>query len=231
MATPRPRLIYCADGNPTFARLAVRHRWTYGARLPATTYVTPYFADQDWKTPDRASYMRALALHRPACATVLDWEYEEQLPEVLCWAREAARHVTESVLIVPKVVGGIRHLPRHVGGKRVTLAYSIPTSYGGSPVPFWEHGGWPVHLLGGSPQAQMRMWRYFRRVGATVVSLDGNMAGQQARQGRTWRCLSGPKGHWWQLRDLGDDRARGVDTECFRRSLIEIRRTWLGIRD
>ena len=65
MAAARlPDLIYCADGNPTFAALAVAAGWRYGARLPGTVYQPVHFADQDWRNPDRARYMAALATHR-----------------------------------------------------------------------------------------------------------------------------------------------------------------------
>jgi len=227
-----PDLIYCADGNPTFAALAVAAGWRYGARLPGTVYQPVHFADQDWRNPDRARYMAALATHRPAVATVLDWERDEQLPEVLAWAEEAAAHVTDAVLLIPKVVGGVARLPRAIGGRRVVLAYSVPTSYGGSPIPLWELAGWPVHLLGGSPQEQMRLWHQLSPI-CDVVSVDGNMAAQQARKGRTWRRTPGRKGHWWQLSQLGDDRSEDVDAECFRRSLAEVRRGWLtkGVSD
>lgn len=228
MAASVPTLIYCADGNPALAALAVAAGWKYGARLPGTVYQPVWFADQDWKNPNRRAYMAALARHRPACATVLDWEREEQLPEVLDWAEEAADHVAESVLVVPKVVGGVSSIPRVVGGRRVVLAYSVPTSYGGSPVPLWELAGWPVHLLGGSPQAQMRLWSQLA-VCCEVVSVDGNMAAQQARKGRTWLKNQTRKGHWNQLRTLGDDRQHGVYLECFRRSLEAISEAWAAL--
>ncbi len=215
-------LIYCADGNPVFARAAVLAGWLYGARLPATVYQPPHMADQDWKAPDRAAYMTALARHRPAIATVLDWEREDQLPEVLSWAAEAAQYVGEAVLIVPKVVGGIGLLPHRIGGREVRLAYSVPTSYGGSPVPLWEHAGRPVHLLGGSPQEQLRLSQYRC---LRVVSADGNMTGQQARRGRFWSRRPGEKGHWGQLSRAGDDREKPAE-ECFRRSLEAILDAW-----
>jgi len=220
------KLIYCADGNPAFARAAVEAGWLYGARLPATVYETVHFADQDWKKPDRAAYMAALAAHKPAMATVLDWERDELFGEVMAWAEEAATHVTGAVVIIPKVVGGVPRVPGSVGGRRVVLGYSIPTSYGGSPVPLWEHAGRPVHLLGGSPQEQLRLWYAFGGVGCEVVSADGNMAGQQARKGRYWSREPGPKGHWKQLSDCGDGRKDGVPLECFRRSLAAIRAAW-----
>jgi hypothetical protein len=226
------RLIYCADGNPAFAAAAVEAGWLYGARLPATVYQPVYFADQDWKAPDRTAYMASLAVHRPAFATVLDWERDDQLCEVLGWAEEAAQHVTEAVVIVPKVVGGIPSIPRKIGDKRVILGYSVPTSYGGSPLPLWEFTGWPIHLLGGSPQAQMRLWSQMALT-CEVVSVDGNMSAQQARRGRVWTSPPGTpvrrNSFWQQLRDLGDDRDDGVPLECFRRSLDAIRLAWTAV--
>ena len=145
-----PQLIWCADGNKSHSDLAVASGWFYGARLPAKGLADHplHFADQNWKEPDRAAYMKAIAQHRPIMATVLDWEREEQWPEVLDWAEEAAQHVVESILIIPKVPGMLGQIPRTIGGKPVRLAYSVPTTYGGSPVPLWEFAGWSVHLLG-----------------------------------------------------------------------------------
>ena len=216
-----PKLIYCADGAPKLARAAVDAGWLYGARLPAKVYQPVHFADQDWKAPNRRAYMRALELHRPAMATVIDWEYPEQLPEVLGWAEEAAEMVGESVVIVPKVPGEVYRVPGSVGGKPAILGFSVPTSYGGSCCWLGEFGRRPVHLLGGSPQAQMRLACYLN-----VVSADGNMAGQQARRGRFWRRRKGSRGHWVQLSEVGDMRTREADLEAFRRSLEEIREAW-----
>lgn len=172
--------------------------------------------------------MEALKKHRPEMATVVDWETDGQLPEVIQWAEEAAQYVGEFVCLIPKVVGGIPRIPERIGGKIVVLGYSVPTMYGGSPVPIWEYAGRKIHLLGGSPQEQMRLWRVFSPT-AEVVSLDGNMAAQQSRKGRTWTQKPGHKGHWRQLAELGDNRTEGVPLECFCRSLIEIRRVWSGM--
>lgn len=180
------------------------------------------FADQDWKKPNRARYMDLLAIHRPALATVLDWEEESQLAEVLSWAEEAAQHVSEAVLIVAKVPGGVPMLPRTIGGKEVRLAYSVPTSYGGSPLFLTELSGRTVHLLGGSPQKQMELWRYLRAI-ADVRSVDGNMVKKQA----TSRCLYWEKrktrhGHWQPLDGFDGN---GPD-ECVRRSCEAIIAAW-----
>lgn len=222
-------LVYCAGGNPRFADIAIAAGFRYGAQLPNyKTYADVWFADQDWKNPDRAAYMAALAQHRPQMATVLDWEYSSQLDEVLNWAEEAANHV-ERVLIVPKVIGEIDRLPRRIGGKDIVLAFSVPTTHGGTQVPNWEFAGWPLHLLGGSPQQQMRYALHLNAI-ADVVSADGNMSNKMAHYCRFWRSKPGAKGHWVQLAEVGDGNwGKDANAEAFRRSCANIMEAWRGL--
>lgn len=168
-------LIYCADGNQRFSQIAIDAGFTYGAQPLRTFYHPLEFADlHPSNIPPKDDYIAALAKHRPRLATVTDWVAWKQLPEVLEWAEEAAPHI-ETVIIIPKVIGGIAHLPHIIGGKPVRLGYSVPTAHGGTEVPAWEFGGWPVHLLGGSPYSQMALAHYLN-----VVSSDGNMAQKMA---------------------------------------------------
>lgn len=167
-----PTLIYCAAGNRKHAKIALEEGFEYGARLPGTIYYPPYFADQDWKNPSREKYMMGLQKHRPTKATVLDWERAEQLPEVLNWAEEASQFVQE-VVIIPKVHGEIHKIPRRIGRKRVILGYSVPSNYGATTVSPFEFAGWPVHLLGGTPHAQMAFWSKYHHI-CRIESADGN---------------------------------------------------------
>ena len=202
--------------------MAVECGFLYGARLPSTVYEKVYFADQDWKEPNREKYMAALSEHQPEMATVLDWEREEQFSDVLSWAAEAAAYVRR-VVIIPKVPGLLDAIPDSVNGAEVVLGYSVPTKYGASPVPVWEFGRRPVHLLGGSPHRQMELADYLN-----VVSCDGNMSHQQAHRCRFWSRRRGPKGHWVQLGDTGDMRDVGANLEAFRRSCVAILEAWNG---
>lgn len=218
-----PELIFCYGDNRHFAGIAVQAGYKYGTRLPDDKPHAPvWFADQEWRAPNRAAYMAALAQHRPAMATVLDLERPAQLAEVLSWAEDAARYVGR-VLIIPKYSGAIDALPRRSGGADVVLAYSVPTRYGGTDVPAWEFAGWPVHLLGGSPHAQMHYAAHM----PGVVSCDGNMAALQAHRCRFWRREKGRKGHWVELSEVGCD-VRGPDAplEAFRRSCDNIKAAW-----
>ena len=224
--------MYCAGGNRRFAQIAIDAGFRYGARLPARGLHHPiWFADQDWKRPDRAAYMAALAAEQPHMATVLDWERDEQLSEVMGWAEEAAGHV-ERVVVVPKVPGGIDRLPRRVDGADVVLGYSVPTRYGGTPLPLWSFAGWPVHLLGGSPHRQMEYWRYLVNC-ADVVSADGNMSMLIAtRYCQFWvpGTMRRARDRYWPTLVEADGTRWGQDApyEAFRRSCENIRQAWAG---
>jgi len=217
-----PTLIYCAHGNKQMAESALSVGFRYGSRLPGTVYHPVYFADQNWKKPNRTAYMAALAQHRPMMATVIDWEREEQLAEVLDWAEEAAQYVAQ-VLIIPKVFGGIIGLPRRIGQADIILGYSVPTQHGGTDVPTWEFDGWPVHLLGGQPQHQMRLWHYLN-----VYSVDGNYANRMATQYcKYWvpRTGTGKTLYWEHLAGYGHD---GI-YRAFARSCENIMMAWRAL--
>lgn len=222
-------LVYCAAGNRRFTEIAVGAGFLHGARLPNTIYtdVAPlWFADQDWRKPDRVTYMARLAEHRPTQATVLDLERWDQLVEVLGWAEEAAQYV-ERVVIIPKAFGIIPHVSKRIGGADVILGYSVPTRYAGTEVPVWEFGQRPVHLLGGSPHAQMALRQYLN-----VVSADGNMAMKMA----TARCQFWAPGtaryardrHWPVMNECDGRQWEPGDApyEAFRRSCVNIMAAW-----
>lgn len=215
-------LIYCASKNKRFDDIALAAGFQLGAQVPCTVYHKLYFCDQDWKQPNRTVYMAALVQHRPVMASVLDLEKKEQLSEVLAWAEEAAQWAAQ-IMIIPKAHGIIQRLPRTIGGASVVLGYSVPTKHGGTTVWPGEFEGWPIHLLGGSPQAQMRHAARFK----TVVSADGNMSNKMA----TTFCAywtpgvsTDPKDRYWQKLRRGDfDNA---PLEAFRRSCQNIMEAW-----
>ena len=208
-------LIYCADGNSRFAQIAIDTGFRYGAQLPNTVYHPPFFVDQKWRKPEREKYMSALQMHRPQIATVLDLETEGQLLEVLEWAEEAAAYA-QTVVIIPKVQGIVAHLPRTIAGAEVRLGYSVPTSFAGTELPLWDFSGWPVHLLGGTPHAQMRIARYLN-----VQSADGNAAQRAALSwGIEWRG-----GRWVHGKPYAED----VPYNVFADSCHNIMQAWARI--
>lgn len=221
-------LIYCADGNARFATIAVEQGFRYGAQLPNTIYAAPYFVDQNWRAPVRETYMAALAEYRPAIATVLDLEHESQFDEVLSWATEAAQHVRETVIIIPKVMGIIPRIPETIGGKQIRLGYSVPTSFAGTCLPLWEFARRPVHLLGGSPSKQLELASYLN-----VESADGNYSQLMAnRYGQFYACngMANVKDRYWprlaEVHPIDTDRPY----HAFRLSCINIMAAWAGCR-
>lgn len=209
------------------AKIAIDAGFRYGAQLPHKVYYAPYFADQDWRKPNKRAYIDAVEFYRPHIASVLDWERQDQLGCVLEWAEDIAQYV-QVVVIIPKVQGGVKQLPHSVGGKRVRLGYSVPTRYSGTELPVWEFAGWPVHLLGGSPHRQMELARYL-----DVRSVDGNMAMKLAVQ----HCQFWVGGNaqyasnrWWPtLKEAGGGikwEGDNAHHEAFRRSCKNIRGSW-----
>lgn len=167
--------------------------------------------------------MTALAEHKPQMATVLDWEREEQLGEVLDWAEEAIQYAS-CVVIIPKVMGGINKLPKTISGKRVVLGYSVPTKYGATELPLWEFSGWPVHLLGGSPQKQIRLFLQFSC--SDVISVDGNMSNLMAHKGKYWSSKKMEGDHWIHLSVSGDTDRHDANLRAFRLSCVNIMEAW-----
>lgn len=228
-------IIYCAGGNRRFAEIARDAGFLLGSQLPKTVYLPIYFADQNWRKPDREVYLKYLAQHRPHIASVLDLERHDQLPEVLAWAEDVAQYV-EEIMIIPKAHGSIARLPRTINGKAVRLGYSVPTRHGGTAVAYSEFAGWPVHLLGGSPQEQMRLAGRYKSL--RVVSADSNMHSLMATR---FCAFFDPhrsvrhRGYWPTIRDYdgqvwGDGGADAdAPQEAFRRSCENIMAAWRAL--
>ena len=148
-----PELIYCADGNKRFAKIAIDSGFTYGAQLPNTVYFKPKFTDQKWRSPNFERYVEAVAKHKPKLATVLDWERWSQLGEVINWGCAIAPYVQEAIIIIPKVrfarTGWQDYIPESIKGVKVRLGYSVFTGFSGTTVPLTNFLGWDLHLFGG----------------------------------------------------------------------------------
>lgn len=247
-----PTLIYCADGNSRYIEIAENkadkndkrkygsHHFKLGAQMPRKVYTDDlYFIDvHPKKLPPQPVYVSKLRKYRPVMASVHDWDEMRRFEEIMMRAEEIAQY-TDNVVIIPKVLGGIQRLSRAlgktktVGGKRVILGYSVATDHGSTPVDKKEFKDWPVHLLGGSPHKQMRLFKEFSEF-AEVVSLDGNMHNKMAnRHCAFWDPLKQtPRGYWSTLEKFDGERwGDGGDSadapyEAFRRSCHNIYALW-----
>ena len=249
-------IIYCASGNKRFAQIAIDAGFKYGSRLPATTYFQPYFVDQDYKNPNREKYMKAVSEWKPYMATVLDWQREDQFNEVMDWAEEVSQHV-ELIIIIPKILGTINHIPKYVNQKPVRLGFSYPSTYGSASFSILDEMiDWPngVHILGGSPEKQMMIcqgkFKYPRKRTKPTVdflmsqldirSIDGNYMQLMATRYNQFWCngdanyASNP--YWPRLDE--DSKGRWGDGtnkadapyEAFRRSCQNIIEAWSNLK-
>ena len=166
-----PNLIYCTHRNKRYSQIAIDNGYLFGARLPSKNHFPLYFADQDFKLPNRERYINAVRKEKPNMATVLDLDNPDKFNEVMDWAEEIAEHV-QDIIIIPKCDDVIRKIPYQIYGKRVVLGYSVPTSYGRSAIPIDCFNGREVHLLGGSPMTQMDI--FVKASGLKIISADGN---------------------------------------------------------
>lgn len=132
------------------------------------------FMDNEWHDYDHGAHVAAVAETRPKYATVRDVMTKAQceaagvdfysLDEILDMASEVAEHA-DHVIIIPKY-DCLDQIP-----DQYVIGFSVPTSYGGTPMPASALRGRRVHLLGGSWKNQRS---YLDILGDDVVSLDNN---------------------------------------------------------
>jgi hypothetical protein len=194
--------------------LASEAGWLLGVRSDRKSYGMPLaFLDVEYTSPDWDRHMHRAALERPRYAIAPDCSEtrisRRDIRRALLQA-DALAQFCEVPLIVPKLAGQLAHIPQDYA-----IAYSIPSSYGGAKFGPWLLAGRRVHLLGGSPSTQRRIYRALRDV-ADVRSVDGNMAQKVAGKLNYWS-----RGNVWVKLPKGSDYAA-----CFARSLANIHRMW-----
>lgn len=223
--TNKHNLIYCAGGNRKYADIAVRYGFACGAQLPDTVYHPLAFADQNYHKPTRRRYMNALKKHRPAMATVLDYEAHCSFEEIMNWATEAAWYVPE-VIIIPKVPGTIDRIPHTIGKAKVRLGYSVESGWGKTAVDFSEFGNRPVHLLGGEARKQFAL-----RNSMNVQSADWNDAHKHASRNRFFTIgeTAARNKHYPMLNEsVYGDVKTGAPYLAFELSCMNIKALWAG---
>lgn len=132
------------------------------------------FIDNEFADYNHEIHVDFVKQYSPKYATVRDIMTESQcreagidfysLAQVLEFADELRQH-TENVIVIPKY-DCLDDIPADV-----VLGYSIPTSYGGTPLPIEAFQGRPVHLLGGSWTQQRNALEI---LGDDVISVDNN---------------------------------------------------------
>mgnify|MGYP003635463925 CR=1 FL=1 len=132
------------------------------------------FLDNEFHNYNHQKHLDMVKEIRPKYATARDVMTKEQcaqagieyleLPEILDMAEELNEYA-ENVLIIPKYEC-LDKIP-----DKYMIGYSIPTSYGGTPLPIDAFEGRKIHLLGGSWKQQRNA---FEILGNDIVSADNN---------------------------------------------------------
>ena len=151
-------------------RIATRHGWLPAARYTNLRDIRRFdeigFIDVDWTRYSFRSHLDAVKATKPLMTVAKDIEDPADLEQILDQARELQLHC-RYVVIVPKHPALADSLETSIP-RGFLLGYSVPTRYGGTPIPpraFRRR----VHLLGGRPEIQRRLADRMR-----VVSVDGN---------------------------------------------------------
>lgn len=205
-------LIFVMDGAPRLARIAVDAGFLYGVRGRQTPCLPPAFLDLDWRRPDFPAHLERCRHHRPRYAVAGDAEDGDQLALVLEQARVLRDEGVPEVIVVPKAPGMVAVIP-----PEYVVGLSVPTGFGATQAPYWEYLGRRVHLLGGPPGVQLRLWAL---LGAAVVSADGNSHLAAARRGTVW------DGRRWAGGADGEPPGPDMVYRAFARSCANIRAAW-----
>jgi hypothetical protein len=206
-------VIFCWGGGDTSCCLAVRSGWLYGVRssdISSVDKICPVvarskrhavqFIDNEFKAYDHKHHLSIVQSLKPRYATVRDVMTEQQcqeagieyfeLAKILDWADELSQHAN-NVIVIPKY-DCLDLIP-----DKFMLGYSVPTSYGGTPLPVAAFKGRRVHLLGGSWKAQLA---HMAELGDDVVSIDNNHVERVASM---WGQYCDPEGVTTQLKEIG----------------------------
>jgi len=169
------------------------------------------FIDNDWKDYNHEKHLTAVKHFKPKYATTRDVMSSDQcrandceyytFEQIMEFADDIAPH-TENMIIIPKY-NCIDKIPEDY-----VLGFSVPTSYGGTEVPWEAFKGRKVHLLGGSWKLQLQ---YLELLGDDVISLDNNYINKVS----DWGQFTLPDGTLTDLEKIGFPRGSILSHKTF----------------
>ena len=188
---PGAMLAYSIGWEPGVISTQISSYRNYRQRFPKGRDIA--FIDNEWHDYNHAEHVAAVSEFNPKYATTRDIMTKKQcedsgvqfltFDEIMDQAAEVAKH-TPNVIIIPKH-DILSKIPSTIGGARVVLGYSVPSSYGQTEIMPERFAGRPVHLLGGPWSKQRAL---LALLGDDVVSLDNNQILKIARYGRVSTC-------------------------------------------
>jgi hypothetical protein len=215
-------LIYTSGDNAILASMTQASNWLVGMRSDKYATLPIEFLDIDYKKPDFKRHVLMAEQHRPTYAIVPDLdERATSQQDVMRALRQIDRLslYCETVYLVPKLSKQLTLIPLDI-----PIAYSLPSSNGAAQYGVWKLAGRRIHLLGGNPHEQMRLYRLAEQYGYQVISADGNMAQKMAFQfGKYWEAST------WMKHSRHGLQERDVSYECIQLSLRNIRQAWINM--
>jgi len=180
----KPLLVYCADGGRNkYSEIAKKLDWMLGVRSDSYPKHHVQLIDNNWKDYNHIEHLNTCKKIKPLFCTVKDVEKIEELEIILKYAENLKKYCGK-VLLIPKIEFDLSKIDEDFW-----LAYSVPTKYGKTSVPysFFQR---PTHLLGGSPKKQLECFKKL----PNPVSLDGNIAMKISKFGKSiWQENHGIK--------------------------------------
>lgn len=207
-------IIYCAGGNRKLAQIAKDEGFLYGARSDDIRDVhCDGLIDVNWKSYDWKKHLSAIEIHRPKFAVVPDVQRTDCIEMAISQGWEIFEMGTIPI-IVPKLFGVTKYIPAEF-----VIGVSVPSRYSGHLPLIWEIRKRNVHLLGGSPVWQRKLWFEFTAYGVNINSIDINC-----------HNLASNFGSYWDGEKWNDSERETIGKyDAFKKSCQGIKRMWENI--
>lgn len=219
-----PDLIYTSADNAAFLELTKQALWLPGMRSDKYPKGHVDFMDINYQKPNWDRHLAMCKEHRPKYAVVPDMSDSlfdhEDIRRALRQAEELQQYC-EIVYIVPKLKMHIAFIPENY-----PIGFSVPSGNGAAKYNFQRLARRKVHLLGGNPHFQMKLYQEMRYY-AEFPSVDGNVLQKMALQfGKYWQgSLYG--GGWFEHPEKhATPKKKDLALECIAWSLKNIRDAW-----
>lgn len=177
--------IFCQGSNQFIPEIAYNSGMMYGTRHCESPVEQPFFVDINWKNYEWEDYLNKLKHWKPVMAMVPDFLDITQKKDLYKKIRQLKELGIMKIMVCPKFNGAIQYIPSFC-----TIAVSIPSRYAGFLPDPKELENRKIHLLGGSPQKQVKYIRDHPNL--NILSVDGNAIAKNAR----WGVHYGERNKW-----------------------------------
>lgn len=165
--------------NEAMPAIARASHMAYGTRHDMKPFDWPFMVDIRWDNYDWQDYIHKICIWHPVQAMCADYEHPSQRRELYRQIRDLRAAGVLRIKVCPKFNGATEHIPSWCIG-----AFSVPSQYAGFiPSDLREFSVRRWHLLGGTPQDQIKWITRIGGLGGQVISIDGNSHESAAKKG------------------------------------------------